>query len=85
MGYYVYVLKSESSGKSYVGQTQDLEKRLWAHNNGLSSYTKGRGPWKLVYSEEFETRSQAMGREKFFKTGHGRDFIKKILEKGESG
>jgi putative endonuclease len=75
MAYFVYVLKSESSGKSYVGQTQNLEKRLWAHNNGLSPYTKGRGTWELVYHEEFETRVEAMKREKFLKTGKGREFL----------
>ena len=85
MCFYVYVIKSIKSGKTYVGQTQDLEKRLWAHNEGLSPYTRGRGPWELVYFEEFDTRSEAMKREKYFKTGQGRTFIKDILEKGKSG
>ena len=82
MGYYVYVLRSQTSGKTYIGQTKDLEKRLWAHNSGLSPYTKGRGPWGLLYHEEFETRGEAMKREKFFKTGKGREFLKEIIPAG---
>jgi putative endonuclease len=80
MPYYVYVLKSLTTGKLYIGQTQDLEARISSHNNGMSPYTKNRGPWILVYKEEFSTRSQAMIREKFLKTGKGRDFLKKQIE-----
>jgi len=79
MAYYIYILKSSTTGKLYTGSTQNLEARLKAHNDGLSPYTKGRGPWELMYSEEFPTRSEAMKREKFLKTGKGRDFLKEIL------
>ena len=78
--YYTYVLKSRKSGKCYIGQTKNLENRIQAHNSGLSSYTKGRGPWQLIYSEEFDTRSEAMARERYFKTGKGRDFLKNIID-----
>jgi putative endonuclease len=79
MAYYIYILKSSTTGKRYTGSTQNLEARLKAHNDGLSPYTKGRGPWELIYSEEFPTRSDAMKREKFLKTGEGRDFLNEIL------
>ena len=79
MPYYIYILKSLTTGKRYTGSTQNLEARLRAHNDGLSPYTKGRGPWELLYSEEFPTRSEAMKREKFLKTGKGRDFLDEIL------
>ena len=79
MAYYIYILKSSTTGKLYTGSTQNLEARLKAHNDGLSPYTKGRGPWELMYSEEYPTRSEAMKREKFLKTGKGRDFLKEIL------
>jgi len=74
--YYTYVLKSLSTGGIYIGSTQDLEKRVESHNNGLSSYTKGRMPWKLVYSETYKSRSEAMKREKFLKSGKGRELLK---------
>ena len=79
MAYHIYILKSSTTGKLYTGSTQNLEARLKAHNDGLSPYTKGRGPRELMHSEEFPTRSEAMKREKFLKTGKGRDFLKEIL------
>ena len=81
--YYVYVIRSETSNKIYVGQTIDLEKRLKQHNdpdNDFSSYTKqNMGPWKLFYKEEAGTRSEALKREKFLKSGKGREFLKLLL------
>jgi putative endonuclease len=78
MVYFVYVLFSESYNQHYVGSTQNLEKRIWAHNEGLSRFTKGRGPWHLIYKEEYQTRSGAMKREKFLKSGQGRELIKNL-------
>ena len=73
--YFIYVIRSESSGKLYKGQTDNLNRRIDAHNKGLSKYTNKRGPWKLVYSEEYDTRSEALKREKFLKSGKGREFL----------
>ena len=75
MTYKVYIIKSESHGNRYVGSAKDVEKRVSEHNNGKCRYTKGRRPWKLIAIEEFETRSDAMKREKFLKTGKGREFL----------
>ncbi len=77
--YWAYVLKSKTSGKLYYGQTNDLEKRVYSHNHGLSRYTRKRGPWELVYSKNFATRAEAMRFEKFLKSGKGRQLIKDIL------
>ncbi|MEO6729028.1 MAG: GIY-YIG nuclease family protein [Candidatus Dojkabacteria bacterium] len=79
---YVYVLKSLSSSKLYIGQTHNLELRLKQHNGeGLfsSGYTRGKGPWSLIHYESFTTRSEAIKREKFLKTGKGREFINNIM------
>ena len=76
--YFVYVLRNPE-GRRYVGQTEDLKRRLMDHQTGLGHYTKNRGPWELVYSEEYETRSEAMNREKFLKTGRGRVVLKSLL------
>jgi putative endonuclease len=51
----------------YKGFTEDLEKRLVFHNADKSKYTSGKGPWNLVYHEEYKTRSEAMKREKQLK------------------
>jgi len=77
--YFVYLLKSKNSGKTYTGHTNNLERRLLEHQNNLSKYTKGRGPWILVYSEKFNSRSEAMKREKFLKSGKGRELLKSLV------
>jgi putative endonuclease len=60
---YVYILKC-SDGSLYTGWTNDLEKRLAAHNAGTASkYTRPRRPVKLVYSETVESKSDALKRE----------------------
>ena len=60
---YTYILRC-GDGTLYCGWTNDLEKRLSAHNAGLGAkYTKSRRPVELVYSESFETKEEAMRRE----------------------
>jgi putative endonuclease len=77
--FFVYVLQSQSSGKRYVGQTADLEQRLKEHNdpshNLAKCTTRNAGPWELLHSEEYATRSEAMKREKWLKSGVGREWI----------
>ncbi len=58
--YYTYILKSATSGKIYIGQTSDLKKRIDRHNTGGSLYTKDKGPWEVLYSFTFSTRSEAI-------------------------
>ncbi|MCX8118436.1 MAG: GIY-YIG nuclease family protein [Desulfobacterota bacterium] len=72
MPYYVYVLKSEADHSSYVGHTSNLQKRLLEHNSGKSPSTRFKRPWKLLHKEEFQTRSQAIQREKYLKSIPGR-------------
>lgn len=70
--FYVYILRSLNNGTYYTGQTQDLRKRLTEHRQGASHSAKSMGPFELVYYEMCDSRSQAMRRERFMKTGHGR-------------
>ena len=76
--FFVYVIKS-IEGFRYTGITEDLQKRLAEHNNkNLSFWTKRGNDWKLIYSEEFTSKSDALNREKWLKGGSGRDFLKLI-------
>lgn len=60
---YIYILKCHD-GTLYTGWTTDLDARVAAHNEGAGAkYTKGRGPVTLLYSEAFETKSEALRRE----------------------
>jgi putative endonuclease len=79
MPYWVYILQNEETGKLYKGQTSNLDKRIERHNtdeSGSMRYThKQKGPWRLIYSEMYPTRAEAMKRERFLKSGQGREWI----------
>ena len=77
--FYVYILKSLNDFKRYIGQTENLHKRLDEHNDGICKSTKSRRPFELIYYEEFKTRSEVMKRERFFKSGKVREFLETIL------
>ena len=74
--FFTYILFSPQFNKHYYGHTSDLQKRLVDHNLGLSNYTKKIIPWKLIYYEQFSTRSEAIKREKFFKSIAGYHWLK---------
>ncbi|MGA2582280.1 MAG: GIY-YIG nuclease family protein [Tepidisphaeraceae bacterium] len=67
------MLRSEKTGRRYVGSCQDLVNRVAQHNRGESKSTRHSIPWTLIYDERFESRSDALRRERYFKTGKGRD------------
>ena len=79
MGFYVYVIQSEKDGSFYRGMTVDIAQRLCAHNEGQSGYTSRKGPWKLVYYEEYFTRGEAVKRERRIKK-YSRSQIKDLIE-----
>ncbi len=74
----VYILLSEKDNKRYVGFTDNIERRLLEHNSGRVISTMNRRPFILIYSEEYENKSDAMKREKYFKTHSGRNFLDSI-------
>ena len=76
--YTVYAIKSLTRKYIYVGMTSDLEVRLQRHNSGYEQTTKPYRPFQLIYSETVETREEARAREKHFKSGVGKDFLRKI-------
>lgn len=78
--YYVYILFSLKDGKLYIGYTTNLRKRVDYHNKGLNVSTKNRRPLKLIYSEAYISKIDARTREKFLKSGRGREVIKKQLK-----
>jgi putative endonuclease len=75
----VYVLQSAAATRRYIGSTADVTVRLAQHNAGLSSSTKGWRPWTLIYQESFATRAEAVRRERFFKTGRGREELDRLV------
>lgn len=78
--YFVYVIKSSTHNTRYVGSTDNVFERVAEHNNGKCRYTSGRKPWNLIYQEEYHTRSEAMKRENFLKSGQGRKWLDEKLK-----
>ena len=75
----VYAILSESSGEIYVGMALSAEKRLKEHNAGKNRYTKGLRPWKILNIEYFLNWEKARVREKFLKSGIGKEFLKSLV------
>jgi len=79
MFYYTYILKSKKDGKCYAGSTKDLRKRLLQHNKGKSIYTKGRGPFEIIYYEACLLKDKAGSRELYLKSGMGKRYLRNRL------
>ncbi|HTO38600.1 MAG TPA: GIY-YIG nuclease family protein [Brumimicrobium sp.] len=77
--YWVYILQSEKDNSFYIGQTSSIEGRLLEHNQGISRYTSRKIPWKIVYTEEYSSRKEAMQREQFLKKQRNRDFYNRLI------
>jgi putative endonuclease len=75
----VYILQSLKDNRTYVGYTNDFERRLKEHNSGQSNATKYRAPFKLLFKEEFENITDAMKRELWWKSGTGRKKLKEYF------
>ena len=75
--YTVYILKSEADGRYYYGSTADLGKRIKAHNSGRVRSTKHRRPLILHYTEEVPSKTEALKRERFFKSPLGNAWLKR--------
>jgi putative endonuclease len=77
--YTVYVLYSQAHGKHYTGFTSDFEARFASHNLfGKKDWTTRYRPWKVILTESYEIKAEAVKREKWLKSGVGRDFIKTL-------
>lgn len=80
MSYIVYILQSESDGTYYIGYTSDLPRRLEEHNSGRTRYSSKKIPWRIVYTEEYKIKSDALKREKFLKKQKNRTFYQRLIE-----
>jgi putative endonuclease len=77
--YYVYVLENDAHGW-YIGFTENLKRRLSDHQAKVGGKTTQSGNgWKLIYFEGYRAKIDAIGREKFLKSGSGRAYLKKQL------
>ena len=77
--WFTYALQSKKDGWLYIGMTSDVKRRLEEHNRGYNQSTRARTPFELFYLEEMGSRSEAREREKFLKSGRGREFLRARL------
>ena len=80
--WYVYILYSDSIDRYYVGVTENLQWRLERHNEGWGRYTKRGIPWRIVYTETFENKSDALIREREIKRKKSREYIERLIHAG---
>ncbi len=72
----VYILRSLKNNKRYVGYTsKGIFKRLREHNRGCNKWTKENGPFKIIHTEEYKIKTEAIKREYFLKSGQGRKWL----------
>ena len=80
MIFIVYILQSEVDESYYVGYTSDINKRLIDHNSKSAYYTSRKIPWRIVYTEFFESKTDAIKREIFIKKQKSKVFIKSLID-----
>jgi putative endonuclease len=76
--FYVYVLRSSKTGRRYVGSCENVDDRVRRHNAGHSKATRHGIPWILVHSESFSNRAKAAKKERYYKSGRGRDDLDRL-------
>ena len=79
--FWVYAISSISRNYIYVGLTDNLERRIDQHNKGYNRTTKPYAPFVLIYTEECDTRLEARKREKYLKSGVGKEFLRALRNK----
>ena len=79
--YCVYVLKSKSTGRLYIGQTNNLDRRLADHNSRKSIYTRKQGPWEFMGKFSCLNRSESIGLERKLKKMKRPDRVLRYLER----
>jgi len=79
---FVYILKNKE-GRLYIGQTTNLEERINRHNRNRVFSTKNKGPWKIIWTREFNSKSEAMKYENYLKSLKNKKYIEgNILNRG---
>jgi len=80
MNYYVYAIRSIQRNYIYVGLSNDFNRRVHEHNAGYERTTKPYRPFEIILIEEFPTRVLARKREKYLKSGVGKEFLRSLKQ-----
>ncbi len=79
MTYFLYILKSQTTDKHYIGISQNPERRLQYHNTLEKGFTSRYRPWKIVFKKEFESKQEAMVMERKLKNWKSKTMIERII------
>ncbi len=79
MKHYVYILHSQLKDRYYIGSAADTQKRLLRHNAGATPSTKSGRPWKIVYTKDFDSKTEALKFENYLKRMKSRKLIESLL------
>lgn len=77
--FFMYILQSMKDFSFYIGQCSDLDKRMSKHFDGMSKYTASKRPLRLVYFEVFDSRSEAIRRERQVKKMKSKKYIAHLI------
>lgn len=80
--YWVYILESLRTRRYYIGQTNNLRRRLFDHNRGKDHSSKCGGIWILIYKRDFSSRAEAVKYEKYLKSLKNKKYINNIINAG---
>jgi putative endonuclease len=78
--FYTYILYSNKADKFYIGATENLEQRLAKHRNKNKGFTNQADDWQIVYSKEFQTKSEALAYERQIKSWKSKKKIISLIE-----
>jgi len=78
--YHLYVLSSINYQKSYIGVTDNIDRRIAEHNSGKMAFTRRYIPWEIIHTENFGTLKEARRKESFYKSSLGRRHLKKLFK-----
>jgi len=77
--YFVYIIQSELDSSFYIGYSRDVTRRLEKHNTATKGYTARKKPWIVRYTEELNTKTEALKRERFLKRQKSKSFIQSLI------
>ncbi|KKT90698.1 MAG: Excinuclease abc c subunit domain protein [Parcubacteria group bacterium GW2011_GWF2_45_11] len=77
--YFIYIMQSETTGRYYIGMTENINLRIKHNNSGANRSTKNKGPWNLIYQEKYQDKKSAWIREQQIKSYKGGEAFKKLI------
>jgi len=82
--HYVYIIYSHSTDRYYIGSTADVQQRLFRHNAGATPSTRKGRPWRIMFTKEFDSKTNALKFENFLKRMKSRIMIEALIQNSSS-